>query len=149
MKSSELLKQFEQDKENLLNILHALQNNNPKNYLSKDDLKAAAAYLNITYSHIFGVASYYTMFSLKPRGKFIIRVCNSPICNMEGSTNITSEIKNLLSIDIGETSSDERFTLELSECLGQCDTAPGMMINEDIIGDLDTVELKSIFENYK
>ena len=149
MERSELLKQFGQDKENLLNILHALQNNNSQNYLSQDDLKEVANYLNITYSHVYGVASYYTMFSLKPRGKYIIRVCNSPVCNMEKSPDIINEIKNLLSIDIDETSSDKLFTLELSECLGQCDSAPGMMINEDVFGGLDTANLKSIFENYK
>jgi NADH:ubiquinone oxidoreductase subunit E len=148
MEIFELLNQFERNKENLLNILHALQNNNYQNYLSKDDLKEAASYLNITYSHVYGVASYYTMFSLKPRGKYIIRVCNSPVCNMEGSPDIINKIKNLLSIDIGETSRDKRFTLELSECLGQCDSAPGMMINEDVFGSLDTANLKSIFENY-
>ena len=149
MERFELLKQFEQNKENLLNILHALQNNNPQNYLNKDDLKDAAAYLNITYSHVYGVASYYTMFSLKPRGKYIIRVCNSPVCNMEKSPDIIKEIISLLSIDIGETSDDKRFTLELSECLGQCDSAPGMMINKDVFGNLNTASLKSIFENYK
>lgn len=149
MRTKEILEKFECDKDNLINILHALQNNNPNNYLDSEDLKEAAKYLNITHSHVFGVASYYTMFSLKPRGKYIIRVCNSPVCNMEKSTTIIEEIKKLLSINIGETTVDNRFTLELSECLGRCDTAPGMMINEDVIGNLETENLKSIFDKYK
>jgi len=149
MEKIEVLKQFEKNKDNLINILHTLQNNNPQNYLDQDDLKEAANYLNITYSHVYGVATYYTMFSLKPRGKYIIRVCNSPVCNMEKSSEIIHEISNILSVKTGETTADKLFTLELSECLGQCDTAPGMMINEDVIGNLDLVNLKSVFEKYK
>ena len=148
MKRSVLLKQFTRDQESLINILHALQDNNPQNYLSSDDLKAASTYLNITYSHVYGVATYYTMFSLKPRGKYIIRVCNSPVCNMERSVEIIEEIMRQLSIKPGETSSDERFTLELSECLGQCDIAPGMMINKDVIGNLEVSVIESVLEKY-
>jgi len=148
MERTEVLKQFEKSKDNLINILHALQNNNPQNYLDQDDLKEVANYLNITYSHVYGVVSYYTMFSLNPRGKYIIRVCNSPVCNMEKSTEIIKEIMNLLSIKVDETTTDNRFTLELSECLGQCDTAPGMMINEDVLGNLNIENLKSIFDKY-
>ena len=149
MERFELLKQFKQDKENLLNILHALQKNNKQNYLDKDDLKEAANYLNITFSHIYGVATYYSMFSVKPRGKYIIRICNSPVCNMESSCGIVDEIKKMLSVEIGGTTSDKLFTLELSECLGQCDSAPGMMINEDVYGNLESESLKSIFAKYK
>ncbi|MFC2104599.1 NAD(P)H-dependent oxidoreductase subunit E [Bacteroidota bacterium] len=149
MERIEILKQFEKKEGNLLNILHAFQNNNPQNNLNQDDLKEVANYLNITYSHVYGVASYYTMFSLKPRGKYIIRVCNSPVCNMEKSTELINEIGDLLAINVGETTPDKRFTLELSECLGRCDTAPGMMINDDVIGNLDLVNLNSIFEKYK
>lgn len=145
----EILKQFGKRDENLLNILHALQNNNPQNYLDQEDLKKTAEYLNVTYSHVYGVVSYYTMFSLKPRGKYIIRVCDSPVCNMVKSTEVINEIKNLLSINVNETTLDKRFTLELSECLGRCGTAPSMMINKDVIGNLDLVDLKSIFEKYK
>ena len=149
MERIEVLKQFAKSKDNLINILHALQNNNPKNYLDKEDLKITAEYLNITYSHVYGVVSYYTMFSLKPRGKYIIRLCNSPVCNLKKSTEILAEIKNILSINVNETTPDNNFTLELSECLGQCGSAPSMMINEDVIESLELIDLKSVFEKYK
>ena len=88
MKTAEILKQFRPEHDNMLGLLHALQDNNPDNYLDAGDLKAVAEYLNTTLGHVYGVATYYTMFSLKPRGKYIIRACNSPVCNMEGSVNI-------------------------------------------------------------
>ena len=149
MKRPEILQQYKKDEENLINILHALQNNNPQNYLEEEDLKAASNHLNITYAHVYGVVTYYTMFSLKPRGKYIIRFCNSPVCDMEKSSDIIENIKNVLLINVGEITKDKRFSLELSECLGQCDIAPSMMINEEVYGNLHNADLESIFEKYK
>ncbi len=149
MKTSEILNKFSPDHENMLGILHALQDNNPHNYLNETDISAVAKYLNTTLSHVYGVAAYYTMFSLKPRGRYIIRACNSPVCHMEGSLNIIEELMEVLKIDVGETTKDRMFTLELTECLGQCDIAPVMMINEEIYSNLDTEKIKFIIENLK
>ena len=149
MEASEILKKYGAEHENMLGILHALQYNNPYNYLSENDMKAAAKYLNTTFSHVYGVATYYTMFSIKPRGRNIIRVCNSPVCHMEGSINIIDELKSALSINIGETTKDRLFTLELTECLGQCDNSPVMMINKDIFGDLNRERIEAILKEYK
>lgn len=149
MKTSEILKKFSPEHENMLNILHAMQDNNPFNYLGSDELKAVAAYLNTTLSHVYGVATYYTMFSVKPRGKYIIRACNSPVCLMEGSLNVLEELKKLLAIDIGETTADRLFTLEMSECLGQCARAPVMMINQEIYGNLDRKMISGIIQDLK
>ena len=149
MEIHEILNKFEQKDDNLMNILHAVQNNNPENYLNQEDLKEVSKYLNLTMSHVYGVATYYTMFSIKPRGKYIIRVCNSPVCNMEGSIDVIERIKKILSIDIGETTPDKTFTLELAECLGLCGQAPCMMVNDDVILGLDQKDLNSVLEKYK
>ncbi len=149
MGTSEILNKFSPEYDNMLGILHALQDNNPYNFLDDSDLEAVAEYLNTTLSHVYGVATYYTMFSVKPRGKYIIRACNSPVCNMEGSISIIDELKKVLSVDLGETTKDRLFTLELTECLGQCDIAPVMMINGKIYGNLDKEKIGSIIQQYK
>lgn len=149
MNRSELLSKFSPEKDNLIGILHELQNNNPRNYLSEDDLKEVASYLNTTLSHVYGVATYYSMFSVKPRGRYIIRVCNSPVCNMEGSTVMTGLLKEILGIGVGETTGDGLFTLELTECLGRCSIAPGMMIGEDVYGELTREKIVMILAKYK
>lgn len=149
MKTDEILKQFRPVHDNMLGLLHALQDNNPENYLDEKDIKAVAEYLNTTLSHVYGVATYYTMFSLKPRGKYIIRACNSPVCHMEGSVNIIEELGKILGIDVGETTEDHLFTLELSECLGQCARAPAMMINREVYGNLDQIRVAAIIQEYK
>ena len=77
MSTQEIIKQFEPQQHNLLQILHAIQDADPANYLTEEALEETARHLGITKSAVYGVARYYTMFSLKPRGKFIIRVCAS------------------------------------------------------------------------
>ena len=149
MKKSDILDRYPPLMENLLLILHDFQNNNPRNYLSEKDLGLIAKYLNTPYSLIFGVASYYTMFSLKPRGKYVIRTCQSPVCHMAGVNNIFSELQNILKINIGDTTPDGQFTLETTECLGQCDKAPAMTVNETFHGSLNTKNIETILQKYK
>ncbi|MBT8366374.1 MAG: NAD(P)H-dependent oxidoreductase subunit E [Deltaproteobacteria bacterium] len=144
MNKKDILQQYPPLMENVLLILHDFQNNNPRHYLSEKDLATIANYLNVTYSSIYGVASYYTLFSLKPRGKNIMRVCNSPVCDMAGSNDIKKELCKILKVDIGETTADELFTLETTECLGQCDTAPVMSVNEDLYGNLTAKKISPI-----
>ena len=149
MDTMAILKKFTPEKDNMLNILHAIQNNNPQNYLTTEDIKLVASYLNTTYSAVYGVVKYYSMFSVKPRGKYVIRVCKSPVCHMMSTKTIIDEIKNNIGIGIGETSADLLFTLESSECLGHCAKAPVMMINDKVFKELDSVKIKNIFQSIK
>ena len=135
--------------ENLLLILHEFQNDNPQHYLSEDDLAMIAEYLNVPYSSVYGVVSYYTMFSLMPRGKHIIRVCNSPVCQMADSNDILAALRKILKLDIGATTADGMFTLETTACLGQCDTAPGMSIDEQYYGNLTASKVKNVLKDYQ
>ena len=149
MERQQIIKRFPPEKSNLLNILHELQNNNPQNYLTHDDLREVAGYLNTSLSHIYGVVTYYTMYSLKPRGRHIIRVCNSPVCNLEGAPAVIEIFRELLGIEPGMTSPDGRFTLELTECLGRCAIAPSMMVGEKVYGNLDREKIKDILNQFK
>ena len=149
MNKTNILHKYPPLLENVLLILHEFQNNHPRNYLSEKDLAMIAKYLNVPCSSIYGVASYYTLFSLTPRGKHIIRICNSPVCRMAGSKEILAELRKNLKIDIGETSTEGLFTLETTECLGQCDTAPGMSIDEVFYGNLTAKKIKCILKDYQ
>lgn len=149
MSRSELLAKYKPDKDNLLLILHDLHKDNPEHFVSTEDIAEVAEYLNLTYSSVYGVITYYSMFSHKPRGKYIIRVCNSPVCELESSENIIDELKNILAIGIGDTSADGLFTLETTECLGQCAESPGMIINDRFFGNLNPDILKKIIDQFK
>lgn len=149
MTLSEILSVYKPDKSNLLKILHDVQRNNPKQFLEEHDLKEIAKYLNISYSSIYGVATYYSMFSTQARGKYVIRICNSPLCIMKHSNEIEQIVKNILKIDFNETTPDGCFTLEHTACLGHCDKAPVMMINEEIYGNLDQKAIETIIKQIK
>lgn len=149
MNADKIFAEFKPNKDNLLPILHRLQDNHPQNYLPEETLKATAKFLNISLSSVYGVVGYYSMFSRKPRGKYIIRFCTSPVCSLMGSVNVLDWFTQFLGIMVGETTSDGLFTLEESECLGRCGKAPSMMINKDFYGNITPEIIESVIHKLK
>jgi NADH:ubiquinone oxidoreductase subunit E len=149
MKTEEILLKYQPQKENLLQILHEIQDTHPQQYLAKSDLLKVAKYLNISMSAVYGVVGYYSMFSTIPRGKYIIRLCDSPICNMFDSKLIAKKLKDLLKIEVNQTTADGLFTLEMSECLGLCGNKPSMMINKETYTELDENNIELIINNLR
>ncbi|MBN2213317.1 MAG: NAD(P)H-dependent oxidoreductase subunit E [Bacteroidales bacterium] len=149
MDQQEIIAGFSPDKTNLLAMLHALQDNHPQNYLTEESLRAAASHLRVNLSWVYGVAGYYSMFSLQPRGRFIIRICNSPVCNMMGSSGLIDVLGSILGIGAGETTPDGLFTVEQVECLGICDVAPAMMVNRKVYGNLTRKSLEAIIDELR
>jgi NADH-quinone oxidoreductase subunit E len=140
------LKKFEPKRQNVLYILHELQDRNPERYLAKEDIQAVAEYLGEPYSYVHGVATFYTMFSLKPRGRHIIRLCDSPPCHLMGSGSVLEHVKKKLGVEVGQTTADGSFTLEVASCLGVCGVAPAIMINDEMFGKLTPERLDSILD---
>ncbi len=138
----QVMLKYEAKKDNLIYILHDIQNNDPNQYLSEKAVEAVSEYLNIPSNHIFGVIGFYSMFSTEPRGKYIIRLCDSPPCLLKGSEKMLGFLKKVLGISVGETTKDKLFTLETTSCLGVCGNAPVMMINEEFYGDLNEDKIK-------
>ena len=149
MKVKDIVKKHEGKRENLLQMLHEIQDDNPRNYLTCDSLQALSEEMHIPVSEIKSTASFYTMFSFKPRGKYIIRVCESPPCHIMGSKTIFKAILNELSIQKGDTTNDGLFTLEETSCLGVCSVAPAMMINHTVYGHLTEQKVKDILQQIK
>ena len=148
METQQILSKYNPTKDNLLLILHDIQNQTPGNYIKEESLKEVARFLNITYSSIYGVATYYSMFSLKKRGKHLIRLCKSPLCRMVGIEDVVTTIKEELNIAFGQTTKDEMFTLEPSECLGHCNKAPAMLIDDELFTNLNPKKIQDILRKY-
>lgn len=148
MSRTDILHKYSPSMDNLLMILHEFQDCNPRNYLSKSDMQLIAKYLNVPYGQIYGVVSYYSLFSLRPRGQHIIRICHSPVCSMAGSRGILEELGRHLGIGLGETTAGGVFTLESTECLGQCDTAPGLAVDEVYFGNLTPKTIGAILHKF-
>ncbi|MFC1887758.1 NADH-quinone oxidoreductase subunit NuoE [Candidatus Cloacimonadota bacterium] len=145
----EILKKYNPDQEDLIYILHAIQDNHPQNYIPEDAIEEVSAYLNISPAHIYGVLTFYSMFSTKPRGKNVIRLCESPPCFLKGSEKILRKLRDVLDVKIGGTTKDSMFTLELCACLGVCGNAPVMMINEDVYADLTEEKAEKIIKDIR
>ena len=144
-----ILQKYTAGRESIIKCLHELQDSHPQNYISKEILDETAKHFKLTKGQIFGITSYYSMFSLKPRGRHLIRLCKSPVCNMLGSQSILDHIQNKTGLKPGETSADGAITLELAECIGECDKAPAMMINREFYTGLDEEKINEILSKLK
>lgn len=149
MCTEDILHEYEAREENLLYILHDIENSAESHSLKNYDLEKVADYLNLPLARVNGVVSFYSMFSKKERGKYIIRLCQSPPCYIKGSENIYKRIKEYLKISENETTDDRLFTLEFSSCLGVCGLAPAMMINDDVYGNLTEENVVKILNKYQ
>jgi len=144
------LKDIRKDKNNqsvLMSVLHKAQD--LFGYISKEAMEEISHYLNIPSSHIWGTATFYHYFSLKPRGKYIISVCMGTACYVKGAERILNEVKEELGIEMNETTEDRMFTLEEKACLGCCGLAPVMMINGKVYGELTTEKTGKILKGLK
>ncbi|WP_273483294.1 NADH-quinone oxidoreductase subunit NuoE [Desulforamulus ruminis] len=105
-------------------------------YLSPELIREISFQLKIPTSRTYGVATFYSQFHLKPRGRNIIKVCQGTACHVRGGNRVLEAIKRSIGIETGETSRDLRFTLETVACLGACGLAPVIMINDRTEGQL-------------
>ncbi len=114
--------------------------------------EAAVVISNVTgipESDIFSYVTFYAAISEKPRGKYIIRMCKSAPCHIVGAKEVADAISKFLGIKPGETTPDGLFTLEFCQCIGQCDTAPALMINESVYTNLTPQSAIALVEEYK
>ena len=118
-------------------------------WVSDEAVKELAEILDMSPAAIDSVATYYSLIFRRPVGRHVIMVCNSVSCWIMGYEKMIAHLKNKLAIDYGETTSDDCFTLLSIPCLGSCDRAPVMIIDEDLHKDLTTDKLDKILEQYK
>ena len=143
---NKLLEKYPRSTEFLLDMLHDCQDAQPRNYLSADALRAIADYVGIPLSEVVSTATFYSMYSLEPRGRHIIRLCDSPPCRLIGAESLLDLLREQLGVRVGQTTEDGAFTLETSSCLGVCGVAPAMMIDEELYGNLTRERVVSILE---
>ena len=129
-------------REKLLNKLKEIQRK--YGYLPEKKIRELSKKVDIPVVEIYSTATFYSMLGVKKEGKNVIRVCNSPSCYLSGSLNILEEAKKMLGIEVDETTKNGKFTLKLTSCIGCCDKAPAIMINEELITDVTREKLKKL-----
>jgi NADH:ubiquinone oxidoreductase subunit E len=118
-------------------------------YLPEVALKRVSLKLNKSYSEVAGVVGFYSFFSTVPRGKHLIRVCLGTACYVRGGKRLLDTIKSDLHIDVGETTEDGLFSLEVARCFGACGLAPTMMIDDEVIQRVKPMKVKNILDRYR
>jgi NADH:ubiquinone oxidoreductase subunit E len=133
--------------ENLIMILQAIQRE--LNYLPQPALTYLSTKIGVPMSKIYGVATFYSTFSLKPRGKNIISICLGTACHVRGAERVLEQIQENLCIGDGETTEDQRFTLESVRCIGCCSLGPVVKINEDMHGRIAPDKIRKVLKQYE
>ncbi|BEP28464.1 NADH-quinone oxidoreductase subunit NuoE family protein [Helicovermis profundi] len=105
--------------------------------------------LNVPLAEIYGVVTFYSQFTLEPKGEFVIGVCLGTACYVKGSQNIIDRMSRELDVKVGCTSCDGKFTLEATRCIGACGLAPVLTVNEDVYGRLVESDVPKILAKYK
>lgn len=127
-----------------LPVLHAIQDKH--NWLPYQAVEEAAAFLGLNPSEVLDTATFYEMFWLQPKGKYLIMACQSISCELMGHDKIMDMLHHKLGVEVGETTPDGRFTLMHAECLGSCGTAPCALINDKLHEDLTVENLDKILD---
>jgi NADH-quinone oxidoreductase subunit E len=118
-------------------------------YIPGEFMARVAQTLGIPIGEVYGVATFYSFLTTKPTGRNVIRVCKSLPCYLKHSKMIIEAIEAEIGIKPGETTADRRFSLELTNCIGACDKAPAMLVNDDVHGELTPDKIAQVLSSYK
>lgn len=138
----EIMSPYKQEKDNLIQILNEIQEK--YGYIPKVAQKEVSKYLNIPMAEIYGVITFYSRFSLEPKGKYRISVCLGTACFVKGSQSILDRLKERLHLEEGQTSKDGKFSIDTTRCVGACGIAPVFTINDEVYGHATVKKLDEV-----
>ena len=117
-------------------------------YLPNEVQSKIASTFGVSLEEVYGIATFYAQFNLKPKGKYTIGICLGTACYVKGSGLVLYKFKERLGIEAGETSADQKFTLDATRCIGCCGLAPVLTVNEEVYGNLTTDDVDKILAKY-
>ena len=142
-----MLEKYTEDKSNLIQILNEVQEK--YGYIPKFAQEEISKYLKIPMAEIYGVITFYARFTLEPKGKYNIAVCLGTACYVNGSERVLERIKEILKIDVGQTTPDGLFSLEATRCVGACGLAPVFKVNEEVYGKSTPELVEKVIAEYR
>ncbi len=146
-KLSEVIEKYKNTEGALIPVLHEAQE--IYGYLPLSVQKAVAEGLDISLAEVYGVVTFYTQFSLNPKGKYKIQVCLGTACYVKGAGDIYDKLKAALNLNDGDCTEDGLFSVEACRCIGACGLAPVIMVNDDVFGRLTVDDIDGIIKQYK
>jgi len=142
----QIIQKYPKEKRYTLTILQDIQKE--YDFIPRESIDEISNYLEIPITNVYSIATFYKALSLKPKGKYIIKVCNGTACHIRGSDKILDEINSLLKIKPGQTTEDGLFSVEIVNCVGACALAPVMVINDKYFGNMTKDKLKEVLDSY-
>lgn len=146
-KLNEIILEHKQTPGALMPILHEAQG--VFGALPLEVQKVVSEELNIPLAEIYGVVTFYSQFSLVPKGDYVIGVCLGTACYVKGAQRLIDRIASELSVEVGTTSANGKYTLEATRCIGACGLAPVLTVNEDVYGRLVEADIPGILDKYR
>lgn len=146
-KIKEICKSFNNDPGELINVLHKTQET--FGYLPAEVQEVVAAELNISVAKVYGVVTFYSFFTMIPKGKHPISICTGTACYVRGAEKVLDEFKRILNVKVGETTPDGKFSLNCLRCVGACGLAPVVLIGEKVYGRVSPDGVKDIIKEYE
>ena len=143
-KMEEILNTYKQEKDNLIQILNEVQEY--YGYVPEKAQLAISEYLSIPMAEIYGVITFYSRFTLKPKGKYHIAVCLGTACFVKGSEKLMERLKQRLKIEEGETTTDGKFSIDSTRCVGACGIAPVFTVNGEVYGRATVKKLDEVLD---
>lgn len=140
----ELCNEYQPIKDNLIQMLNEVQEH--YGYIPIQAQQVLADFLNISMAEIYGVVTFYSRFTLKPKGKYNIAVCLGTACFVKGSQKIMDRLKERLDIEAGETTKDGKFSIEETRCVGACGLAPVFTVNGEVYGKATVQKLDQVLD---
>jgi NADH-quinone oxidoreductase subunit E len=131
----------------IIEAFHAVQKQ--FNYLPEEAIVEAAKIFNVPVAEAYGVATFYSYLSVEPRGKNVIRICESAPCHIAGADEVVAALERELGIMMGETTDDGKFTLEYTECVGQCQATPVITVNGKPYAGVSPAQIAAILAEYR
>jgi NADP-reducing hydrogenase subunit HndA len=146
-KIKEICKSFDNEGGELINVLHKVQGT--FGYLPAEVQEAVANELSVPVAKVYGVVTFYSFFTMLPKGKNPISICTGTACYVRGAEKVLEEFKKELKIEVGETTSDGKFSISCLRCVGACGLAPVVMVGDKTYGRVAPEMVKDILANYK
>jgi NADP-reducing hydrogenase subunit HndA len=145
-KLKQVIEKYKDTKGALIPVLHEAQE--IYGYLPLEVQKLVSEGLDIALTEIYGVVTFYTQFTLQPKGEYKIGVCLGTACYVKGAGAILDKVKEKIGIDVGECTEDGKFSLDATRCIGACGLAPVMTVNDDVYGKIAADDVEGIIEKY-
>lgn len=142
-----ICQKYDNQEGELINVLHNVQEK--LGYLPAEVQELIAQELNMSVAKVYGVVTFYSFFTMLPKGKHPISICMGTACYVRGAEQVLNEFKRQLKVEVGQTSTDGKFSLSCLRCVGACGLAPVVMVGEKVYGRVSPQQVKQIIAEYQ